>query len=156
MTFLLDGTFEPVGVAVRPTADGVSVEVTGTAHVDAAVRQVARIFSLDHDGTGFEQLGDVPFDSWTDMLRVAPDLVRLGAYRTVYQMACRHVQDPRLRMVLTFQSLLVGGNPFATTSVYCLIAFLERRFGVHFAMGGTGSLVKGLVSLIEGQGGSDK
>jgi phytoene desaturase len=56
--------------------------------------------------------------------------------------------------VLTFQSLLVGGNPFATTSVYCLIAFLERRWGVHFPMGGTGSLVKGLVSLIEGQGGS--
>jgi phytoene desaturase len=56
--------------------------------------------------------------------------------------------------VLTFQSLLVGGNPFATTSVYCLIAFLERRWGVHFAMGGTGSLVKGLVGLIEGQGGS--
>ena len=62
--------------------------------------------------------------------------------------------DPRLRVVLTFQSLLVGGNPFATTSVYCLIAFLERRWGVHFPMGGTGSLVKGLVSLIEGQGGA--
>jgi phytoene desaturase len=64
------------------------------------------------------------------------------------------VKDARLRVVLTFQSLLVGGNPFSTTSVYCLIAFLERRWGVHFPMGGTGSLVKGLVSLIEGQGGS--
>jgi phytoene desaturase len=70
----------------------------------------------------------------------------------VWQLACKHVRDPRLRVVLTFQSLLVGGNPFATTSVYCLIAFLERNFGVHFAMGGTGSLVTGLVKLIEGQG----
>ena len=61
--------------------------------------------------------------------------------------------DPRLRVVLTFQSLLVGGNPFATTSVYCLIAFLERRWGVHFPIGGTGALVRGLVSLIDGQGG---
>ncbi len=103
---------------------------------------------------GFEQLGHVPFDAWTDMVRVVPYLLRLGATRTVYQMACKHVRDPKLRMVLTFQSLLVGGNPFATTSVYCLIAFLERRWGVHFAMGGTGALVKGLVGLIDGQGGT--
>ncbi len=102
---------------------------------------------------GFEDLGDVPFDSWSDMLKVLPDLVRLEAYRTVYGMACKHVRDPKLRQVLTFQSLLVGGNPFTTTSVYCLIAFLERRWGVHFAMGGTGRLVTGMVGLIQGQGG---
>ena len=103
---------------------------------------------------GFEQLGHVPFDSWADMARVLPDLLKLEGYRTVYSLACKHVKDARLRVVLTFQSLLVGGNPFSTTSVYCLIAFLERRWGVHFPMGGTGSLVKGLVSLIEGQGGA--
>ena len=102
---------------------------------------------------GFEQLGHVAFDSWTDMLRVLPELLKLEGYRTVYSLACKHVQDARLRVVLTFQSLLVGGNPFSTTSVYCLIAFLERRWGVHFPMGGTGALVKGLVGLIEGQGG---
>ncbi|CAN5755004.1 phytoene desaturase [soil metagenome] len=103
---------------------------------------------------GFEQLGHVPFNTWADMARVLPALLKLEGYRTVYSLACKHVKDARLRVVLTFQSLLVGGNPFATTSVYCLIAFLERRWGVHFAMGGTGSLVKGLVSLIEGQGGA--
>lgn len=103
---------------------------------------------------GFEQLGDQPFDSWTDMVRVLPALLKLEGYRTVYSLACKHVRDARLRVVLTFQSLLVGGNPFSTTSVYCLIAFLERRWGVHFPMGGTGSLVTGLVSLIEGQGGA--
>ncbi|MEP7296816.1 MAG: phytoene desaturase [Burkholderiales bacterium] len=103
---------------------------------------------------GFEQLGDQPFDSWTDMARVLPALLKLEGYRTVYSLACKHVRDARLRVVLTFQSLLVGGNPFSTTSVYCLIAFLERRWGVHFPMGGTGSLVTGLVRLIEGQGGA--
>ncbi|RYF43139.1 MAG: phytoene desaturase [Comamonadaceae bacterium] len=103
---------------------------------------------------GFEQLGHVPFNTWADMARVLPALLRLEGYRTVYSLACKHVKDARLRVVLTFQSLLVGGNPFATTSVYCLIAFLERRWGVHFAMGGTGSLVRGLVSLVEGQGGA--
>ncbi len=101
---------------------------------------------------GFEQLGHVPFDSWADMARVLPALLKLEGYRTVYSLASKHVRDPKLRVVLTFQSLLVGGNPFSTTSVYCLIAFLERRWGVHFAMGGTGSLVNGLVKLIEGQG----
>lgn len=102
---------------------------------------------------GFEQLGHVPFESWADMARCVPELVRLQSWRTVYALASRHVRDERLRIVLTFQSLLVGGNPFSTTSVYCLIAFLERRWGVHFAMGGTGRLVQGLVGLIEGQGG---
>lgn len=101
---------------------------------------------------GFEQLGHVPFGSFTDMLRVLPDLVRLKSFRTVHGLVARYVRDPRLRQVLSFHPLLVGGNPFSTTSVYCLIAFLERRWGVHFAMGGTGSLVQGLVKLIESQG----
>ena len=65
-----------------------------------------------------------------------------------------YVRDERLRVVLSFHPLLIGGNPFTTTSIYCLIAFLERRWGVHFAMGGTGKLVQGLASLIEGQGGT--
>ena len=103
---------------------------------------------------GFERLGDVPFSSWTDMARVLPDLVRLAGHRSVHDLVCRHVRDPRLRTVLSFHPLLVGGNPFATTSIYSLIAFLERRWGVHFAMGGTGRLVRGLVGLIEGQGGA--
>ncbi|MDM0113785.1 phytoene desaturase [Variovorax sp. J22R133] len=145
--------------------DGTSFDYSGDA---AAMRaEVARLAPDDVAGyerflaaseaiykVGFEQLGDVPFSTWRDMARALPQLVKLEGYRTVYSLACKHVRDARLRVVLTFQSLLVGGNPFATTSVYCLIAFLERQWGVHFAMGGTGSLVKGLVGLIEGQGGS--
>ena len=102
---------------------------------------------------GFEQLGHRPFDDLADMAGVLPDLLRLQGWRTVHGLASRYVRDPRLRTVLSFQSLLVGGNPFATTAVYCLIAFLERRWGVHYAMGGTGALVRGLVRLVEGQGG---
>ena len=144
--------------------DGECFDYSGDA--DAMRAEVARLAPDDVAGyerflkaseaiykVGFEQLGHVPFDSWTDMAKVLPELLKLEGYRTVYSMACKHVHDPRLRVVLTFQSLLVGGNPFATTSIYCLIAFLERRWGVHFPMGGTGSLVRGLVKLIEGQGG---
>ncbi len=101
----------------------------------------------------FEQLAHAPFDSWRDMLRLVPDLARLKSYRSVHAFAASFVKHPRLRFALSFHPLFVGGNPFTTTSIYGLIAFLERRFGVHCAVGGTGSIVDGLVSLLEGQGG---
>jgi phytoene desaturase len=103
---------------------------------------------------GFEQLGDVPFRKWTDMARIAPEMIRLSSYRSVYGLVSKFFRDPRLRIGFSFHPLLIGGNPFTASSIYCLIAFLERRWGVHFAMGGTGRLVDGLVKLIEGQGGA--
>jgi phytoene desaturase len=103
---------------------------------------------------GFERLAHVPFHRWMDMARIVPDMMRLQSYRTVYGLVSRYVQDDRLRQVLSFHPLLVGGNPFSTTSIYSLIAFLERRWGVHFPIGGTGALVHGLVRLIEGLGGT--
>jgi phytoene desaturase len=87
------------------------------------------------------------------MFSVLPDLFRTQFYRSVHSLVARYIKHPKLRMVFSFHPLLVGGNPFTTTAVYALIAQLERRHGVHFSMGGTGSLVKGLVSLIESQGG---
>lgn len=102
---------------------------------------------------GFEKLAHVPFGSWKDMARIAPDMMRLQSYRTVFGLVAKHVRDERLRQVLSFHPLLVGGNPFSTTSIYTLIAFLERKWGVHFPIGGTGALVRGMVGLIEGQGG---
>ena len=100
----------------------------------------------------FERLAHAPFDSWLDMVRLAPELVRLGSYRSIYSLAASCVKDSRLRFALSFHPLFVGGNPFRTTSVYGLIAFLERRWGVHFPIGGTGRIVDGLVGLIRGQG----
>lgn len=101
---------------------------------------------------GFEQLGHVPFDNLWSMARIVPAMARLKSYRTVYSMVSSFIRDPRLRTILSFHPLLIGGNPFSVTSIYTLISFLERRWGVHSAMGGTGTLVNGLVSLIEGQG----
>jgi phytoene desaturase len=102
---------------------------------------------------GFEKFGSVPFSKWTDMARIVPAMIGLSSYKTVYGLVSSYIRDPRLRVVLSFHPLLIGGNPFTTTSIYCLIAFLERKWGVHFAMGGTGRLVQGLVGLIESQGG---
>jgi phytoene desaturase len=103
---------------------------------------------------GFEQLGHVPFGSLSDMARVVPDLLRLRLHRSVHATVARYIRDPRLRAAFSFHPLLIGGNPFTTNAVYSLIPALERRWGVHFAMGGTGRLVRGLASLIEGQGGT--
>jgi phytoene desaturase len=129
--------------------------------------EVARISPGDLDGydrfmarsqeicaLGFEQLGHVPFLSIGDLLRQAPGLLRLGGRHSVYGLVSTFLKNERLRTALSFHPLFLGGNPFDTTAVYCLIAYLERRWGVHFAMGGTGALVKGLVGLIEGQGGA--
>ena len=130
-------------------------------------REIARFSPDDVDGydaymkaseeifkVGFEQLGDVPFSKLTDMARIAPEMIRLSSYRSVFGLVSKFFRDERLRVIFSFHPLLIGGNPFTASSIYCLIAFLERRWGVHFALGGTGRLVEGLVGLIEGQGGS--
>ncbi len=102
-----------------------------------------RIFEV-----GFTQLSDRPFGSMTDMLEVLPAMTRLESYRTVYGLVAHYIKDERLRQLFTFEPLLVGGNPFSTTSIYLLIHWLERKWGVHFAMGGTASIVSGLVKLL--------
>ncbi|CAX25421.1 MAG: phytoene desaturase [Methylorubrum extorquens] len=102
---------------------------------------------------GFEELGHVPFGSLGSMLRIAPDLLRLSGHRSVYDVVSRFIRDERLRTIFSFHPLLIGGNPFRASGIYCLIAHLERQWGVHFAMGGTGRLVDGLCGLIRGQGG---
>jgi phytoene desaturase len=143
--------------------DGTIFDCSGDA---AAMRaQVARLAPADLAGyekfvglseqiynIGFEQLAHKAFGSWTDMLRILPDLVRLSGYRSVSGLVNKYIRDPRLRIALSFHPLLVGGNPLNTSGIYCLILHLERKFGVHFPAGGTGALVTGMVRLIEGQG----
>ncbi|MEL6330377.1 MAG: phytoene desaturase family protein [Planctomycetota bacterium] len=98
---------------------------------------------------GYERLGDQPFDRASDMARAVPDMLRLGARRSMYEFVASHLKNERLRQVFTFQPLLVGGNPFNTSCIYALIQPLEQRFGVHYAMGGTGAVVRALGALME-------
>ncbi|MCK6536245.1 MAG: phytoene desaturase [Polyangiaceae bacterium] len=102
---------------------------------------------------GYEELAATPFLRFVDMLKVAPDLALLRADRSVYATVARFVQNEHVRQALSFHSLLVGGNPFETSSIYTLIHYLERKWGVFFPRGGTGALVQALVRLYQELGG---
>ena len=102
---------------------------------------------------GYTELAAEPFLHFSDMVRVAPSLARLRADRSVYGTVARFVKNEYLRQALSFHSLLVGGNPFDTSSIYTLIHYLERKWGVFFPRGGTGALVRALVRVFEELGG---
>lgn len=102
---------------------------------------------------GFVELAHQPFLTFMDMMRVAPDLIRLQSHKNVYNYVSGFVKDEFLRRCFSFHPLLVGGNPFQTTSIYSMIHYLEREWGVHYAMGGTGAIIHGLTRLIRELGG---
>jgi len=144
-------------------ADGDTFDYGGT--LEATLAEIERIEPRDRAGylallehsrriydIGFTQLSAQPFDRFGTMLRQVPHLLGLRNYETVWQMVSRHLVSDKLRRAFSIQPLLVGGNPFDTTSIYGLIHFLERAHGVHFAMGGTGAVTQALGSLMERQG----
>lgn len=102
---------------------------------------------------GFLELAHKPFLSVTDMLRVAPDLIHLKSHQSVYTYASQFIESEFLRRCFSFHPLLIGGNPFDSSSIYAMIHYLEREWGVHYVMGGTGALVRALSTLIEELGG---
>jgi phytoene desaturase len=144
--------------------DGTRFDYTGdVARMDA---QIATLFPGDASGyrrflehsrkvfeAGYEGLADTPFLNFRDMIRVAPQLARLRADRTVYGTVASFVRDERLRQALSFHALLIGGHPFETSGIYTLIPFLERKWGVFFPHGGTGALVRALAALFQRLGG---
>ncbi len=144
-------------------ADGDTFDYGGT--LEATLAEIDRIEPRDRAGylallehsrriydIGFTQLSAQPFDRFLTMLRQVPHLLGLRNYETVWQMVSRHLVSDKLRRAFSIQPLLVGGNPFDTTSIYGLIHFLERAHGVHFAMGGTGAVTQALGDLMARQG----
>jgi phytoene desaturase len=144
-------------------ADGDTFDYGGT--LDETLAEIARIEPRDCDGyrallaqskrifdVGFTELSAQPFDRFITMLSQIPRLIGLRSYETVWQLVSRYLSSPKLRQAFSIQPLLVGGNPFDTTSIYGLIHYLERAFGVHFAMGGTAAITKALEDLLVRQG----
>lgn len=111
-------------------------------------------YSTDLYHEGYEKLGTVPFLNFWSMIKAAPQLLRLESHRSVYSKVSQFIKDEQLRQAFSFHSLLVGGNPFDTSSIYALIHALERKGGVWFAKGGTGALIAGMVKLFEDLGGT--
>ena len=97
---------------------------------------------------GFSELADVPFDQPFFMMKQLPALLKLKSYKSVYSLVSSHIKNEKLRRIFSMHPLLVGGNPFTTTSIYGLILFLEKKWGIHYSMGGTGNIIKGLEKLM--------
>ncbi len=118
--------------------------------VDGYVRlaeHARRIFDV-----GYTQLADHSFDTISSMLNVVPDMIRLKNYKSVYSLVSSYIKDERLRQAFSFEPLLVGGNPTKITSIYLLIHWLERKWGVHFVKGGTTALVAAFEKLLVKKG----
>jgi phytoene desaturase len=147
------------------TADGDAFDYDGDA--EHMLAQIAARRPEDADGyrrfteyarevfeTGYAELAHTPFLRFSDMVKVAPKLVRLRADRSVYATVSKFVKHEHVREALSFHSLLVGGNPYETSSIYTLIHHLEREWGVYFPRGGTGALVEAMVTLFRELGGT--
>jgi phytoene desaturase len=143
--------------------DGTSIDWSGDE--EQRVAEIGRLSPGDVEGyrrfarrarSVFDQafpLIDQPFLSIGPMLRAVPRLIRARTWSSVAALVDAEVKDPRIRQLLSFHPLLIGGNPFDSPSIYALIHELERRWGVWFAEGGTGALVAALVRLFEEMGG---
>ena len=98
---------------------------------------------------GFTDLSDKPFNNLVFMMKQIPALLKLKSYKSVYSLVSNYISNEKLRRVFSMHPLLVGGNPFSTTSIYTLILFLEKKWGIHYSIGGTGSVVKALEKLMK-------
>jgi phytoene desaturase len=136
-------TFDYIGDTARLEAQIARFDPRDVHGYRQLVAHAKRIFDV-----GYTRLAAHPFHRVTDMLRVVPDMVRLESHRSVYSLVSRYIRDPRLRQAFSFEPLLVGGSPFRTSSIYLLIHWLERKWGVHYALGGTGAIVSAMVRLL--------
>lgn len=157
--------FVPVSPFYRIfNSQGIQFDYNGD--LEFTLKQIDRISPADKEGylrflqttkpifeKGFVELADKPFLRMSDMLKVAPDLIRLQSYKSVYAYISQFIQHDFLRQIFSFHPLLVGGNPFDTASIYAMIHYLEREWGVHYAIGGTGAIVDAMVKLFTELGG---
>ena len=97
---------------------------------------------------GFTELADVPFDKPFVMMQQLPALLKLKSYKSVYSLVSSYIKNEKLRRMLSMHPLLVGGNPYTTTSIYGLILYLEKKWGIHYSIGGTGNIIKGFEKLM--------
>lgn len=132
---------------------GLRAEIARISPEDVAGYERFLEYSAGVHEAGYVKLGAVPFLDFASMIRAAPALARFQAWRSVYSMVSSYIKDERLRQAFSFHTLLVGGNPMKTSSIYALIHKLEKDGGVWFARGGTNALIAGMVTHFERLGG---
>jgi phytoene desaturase len=137
-------TFRYGGTIAQTCAEIEKISPSDVEGYRKLIKKCEKIF-----GVGFLELGDKPFFNAFSMVEVAAKMIALESYLTVYQLVSKYIKNDKLRQVFTFHPLLVGGNPFNTTSIYALIHYLEREYGVWYAMGGTKAIVEGFTKLME-------
>ncbi len=103
---------------------------------------------------GFLELGYTYFGNVQSMLGVTPDLIRLDALRPLFSFVKKYFKSDKMRQVFSFEPLLVGGNPLKVPAIYAMIHFVEKTWGIHFAMGGTGALVNAFIKKYHELGGN--
>ena len=109
----------------------------------ALLKHSKRIFK-----TAFTKLSDKPFESLGSMMPYLPELLRIKFYESVNSSVSKFMKNENLTKALSMHPLLVGGNPYTTTSIYLLIQYLEWKWGVYYAEGGTRSIVNSLEKLL--------
>ena len=140
-------------------ADGLSFDYSGNEN--EMKNQIEKISKNDVKGyqdllkftkkifdKGFLELSDVPFNKPSFMFKQLPALLSLKSYKSVYSLVSSFIKNTNLRRMLSMHPLLVGGNPFTTTSIYGLILYLEKKWGIHYSMGGTGQIINSLEKLM--------
>ena len=105
---------------------------------------------------GFLELGYTFFGSAKEVFKVLPDLLKLDAVRSLFSFTSKYFKSDKLRQVFSFETLLVGGNPLSVPAIYSMIHFVEKTWGVHYVMGGTGALINGMVKKYHELGGQIK
>ncbi len=123
-------------------------EISKFSELDAERYEELLEVSKEIFDVGFTKLSDKPFNSFVTMLKQVPSLLKLRSYLTVSQLVKKYLKNPKIQSAFSIHPLLVGGNPFNTTSIYGLIHYLERNWGVYFCMGGTGKIVDELKKLM--------
>ena len=140
-------------------ADGSSLDVHSDADLMAdAIRE----FAGAKQAAGYRELRDwltrlyrTEFDGFiarnfdSPLSLVNPQLARLaaiGGFRKWDTMVNRHITDPRLRRVFTFQSLYAGVAPRQALAVYAVIAYMDTISGVFFPRGGMRALPDALAA----------
>ncbi|MFW9920550.1 MAG: phytoene desaturase family protein [Candidatus Thorarchaeota archaeon] len=176
--FLLDDVFAAAGkersdyfdmIQIKPKyrlyfSDGSHMDYSGH---DENIKEIERLSPKDVEGyekfmkrikpiydLGFERFGSQAFETPWSMVKVAPQGVWHKAYKSVHGMVASYLKDERLRIALSFNPLFIGGNPFSSTAIYCLITYIEEKHGVWWVRGGTHKFIEGMARLFKELGGT--